>query len=190
VNTTLVLVGAVALGGCFVDQLHHYERPARFEAGFNTRHFSPTSGAPVAFRGTGDSPSPTMDTLGGTAMTGTLRFTMAMRYRTYMGADAEVGMLTGQPTSNVAGAYGVVGARSAGRFASIGAELAAGERWVRPNVSAPNITHGVAEPRVRGDLWLSPQVSLGAAVGATLGESVWFAGVYLGFHSQPYFGDR
>jgi hypothetical protein len=40
---------------------------------------------------------------------------------------------------------------------------------------------------VRGQLWVSPQLTLGAAAGATLvGDRSWMAGVYLGVHSNLF----
>ncbi|HEU4615349.1 MAG TPA: hypothetical protein VFS15_24815, partial [Kofleriaceae bacterium] len=94
--------------------------------------------------------------------------------------------------SNVAGAYGVAGVRSDLGALRIAAEVVAGRRWVRYALDGTeDPTLLMVEPRVRADIWLASQLTLGVAAGATLGErSVWMAGVYVGFHSQPYAGMR
>jgi hypothetical protein len=58
---------------------------------------------------------------------------------------------------------------------------------MRDSVEAPDHDVGVLEPRVRGELWLAPQLTLGAAAGAEIsGQHAWMAGIYLGVHSHSY----
>ncbi|HEY5921819.1 MAG TPA: hypothetical protein VIV11_09130 [Kofleriaceae bacterium] len=161
--------------------------PMQLEVGFNTRHFAAAeAGDDVAFR----SADPEMDAaLGeGTAMTASLRFTGNAHHNTFFGVEAETGKLVGVDTSNIAGAYGVAGIRhDLGRL-RIGAELVAGRRWVRYRlIGKEDDSLMIAEPRVRGDIWLSQHWTFGGAVGATIGDrSVWMAGVYFGLHAFPF----
>lgn len=163
----------------------------QLEVGLNTRHFAATAAQEgVAFRTATGASTPGLPE--GTALTTSLRFTGRTRFNTFLGVEGEVGEMMGRAGSNVAGAYGVAGVRSDLGALRIGAELVAGRRWVRYALDgAEDPTLMIVEPRVRADLWLASQLTLGAAAGATLGErSVWMAGVYVGFHSQPYAGMR
>ena len=164
------------------------ERPFSLEVGINTRQFAAASEGEqqVAFRTTGEI-DPELES--GTAVSTSLRFTGALAYDTFAGVEAEAGHLVGLSGSNLAGAYGVGGARGTLGPVRLSAELVAGRRWVRYSL----VHHGpsddakwITEPRIRGDLWLSPTVTLGGAVGATLSERpVWIAGIYLGLQSRP-----
>ena len=52
-------------------------------------------------------------------------------------------------------------------------------------------TELMLEARGRADFWLSPWVTVGAAVGASLiREGDWMTGIYLGFHTWSFGGDR
>jgi len=158
----------------------------QLEVGFNTRHFAAAHAAEdVAFRST-EEPDPSLDS--GTAVTGSVRFTGRTRYNTFLGVEAETGYLVGIDHSNLGGLYGLFGMRhDLGRL-RIAAEIAAGRRWIRYAV-AKEFDDSVimVEPRVRGDLWLTPKLTLGGAVGATIGDrSVWMAGLYLGLHDFEF----
>lgn len=162
----------------------------QLEIGLNTRHFAATAAQEgVAFRTTTGEPT-TPGLPEGTALTTSLRFTGRTRFNTFLGVEGEVGEMLGRAGSNVAGAYGVAGLRSDLGALRLAAELVAGRRWIRYDLDGTeDPTRLIAEPRVRADLWLASQLTLGVAAGATLGEhSVWMAGVYIGFHSHPYAG--
>jgi hypothetical protein len=52
-------------------------------------------------------------------------------------------------------------------------------------------TDGLLEARARVDVWLAPWFTIGGSVGASLiEEGSWMAGLYLGFHTWAYAGDR
>jgi hypothetical protein len=52
-------------------------------------------------------------------------------------------------------------------------------------------TEGVLEGRGRIDLWLSPWFSVGGVIGASLiDRGDWMAGLFLGFHTWAFAGDR
>jgi hypothetical protein len=160
------------------------ERPKRFELGLNTRHFT-ADHTNVAFRST-TTPDPSL--AGGEGVTMSFRFTGQTPYSTYLGIEAEAGQMIGLPESNIAGGYGVAGARGVLGSVQLAAELVAGRRWVRYELEGKaDPSTLIAEPRVRADVWLSRKLSLGGAVGATLSDrQVWMAGIYIGVHSNPF----
>ena len=75
----------------------------------HARHYAAESAAQyVAFRSS-EPPDPTLAE--GTAMSTSLRFTGRTRYNTFLGVEGEAGKLLGIEHSDLAGAYGVAGAR-------------------------------------------------------------------------------
>jgi hypothetical protein len=180
----ILLASALALlAGCPIDTFNRYDRPARTELGFNMHHYA-ASPSTVATREV----SPEMETTtDGTAATVAFRFTMKTRWNTYTGAEAEAGTFS-HAGSNFAGAYAVFGASAPLSLrGNISAELAGGWRATRESVDARDRSVGILEPRVRGELWLSPQVTLGGVMGAELSpEHPWMAGLYLGIHSHSF----
>jgi hypothetical protein len=159
----------------------------QLEVGVNTRHFSAASAAKgEAFRTTGETDT---SFTGGEAVSSSIRFTERTRWDTFVGIEGEAGALIGYPGSNLAGAYGVGGVRKDVGRLRIAAELVGGRRWVRYANDLSRMDPGawIAEPRVRGDIWLGSRVTLGGAAGATLGDSsVWMAGVYVGVTSSDF----
>jgi hypothetical protein len=61
----------------------------------------------------------------------------------------------------------------------------AGRRWIRYELGADDVPHDVLEPRVRAQLFLTPQVTLGGMIGGSVmpDERGWMAGVYVGLYS-------
>ena len=170
----------VATGGGVAWADKGDEPPIHFEVGLNTRHFTAVEGSDdVAFRGEVD-PSAEAQT----AVSVGLRFTHWMPRNLYAGLEGEIGKLDASARSNLAGAYGLFGARGQVGFASLFVEMAAGQRSVRFGDGSEADSKLVAEPRVRAEMWLSSRVTVGGAIGATLGSrDVWMAGIYLGVHS-------
>jgi hypothetical protein len=183
----IALAGLLALSaaGCVFDG-RAAQRPARFQLGVNSRHLAvrPTPDGATLARTTNPT-TPEVPATPSSAVTGSAQFTMAWRYHTYVGAEAEAGTL-GWSGSNFAGAYGVFGAESTSQLGSLAVELTAGQRWMRYDVFSKDVGSRVIEPRVRGELWLSPQITFGAALGATSGEGGWVAGMYLSVYSNLY----
>ena len=177
--TRLIALACLVGSGCFIESFTAGKSRSEAELGMNARRYTPPASSPVAFR-TNDPAQPAQPS--GTATTATLRFTQTFGAG-YGGEEAEFGHLA-DSSSNVAGGYGLLGVRGASRIGGISAEIAGGWRTVRTSLDAPDISRLVAEPRVRGELWIANQVSLGAAVGASLGEQVWMAGLYIGVHSR------
>jgi hypothetical protein len=182
----LVVVGGL-VGLSTAASADNREPPVHFEIGINTRHVSASAATEhAAFRS--EEGSATDDgTPGGTGVTASLRFTKWMRWNTFAGLEAETGALS-QPSSNVAGMYGVFGARGELGKVTLAVELAPGKRWIRYGLQDSTHEAYVVEPRVRAQTWLSPRFTLGAAAGATVTGDVhvWMAGVYVGVHSLDY----
>jgi hypothetical protein len=162
------------------------EPMVQFEIGVNTRRLAAASEADAAaFRTSSADPDMSMmDAI--TATTISLRFTGRTRLGLLVGMEAEAGQLSA-PGTNVAGLYGVVGARADLGPLMFTAELAAGGRAIRYSILTEDQGSFVFEPRLRGQLWLSPRMTFGAAVGASLGDrDTWMAGLNLGIHSLDF----
>jgi hypothetical protein len=171
----------LTLTGCVVDP-YRQERPIRLLVGANARDISNSENG-ATFR-TASGETPRHDSHG--AGTGDIQFTV--KYRALLlGIEAETGRL-GTAGSNFAGAYGVIGAEHQMPSSSIGVELVGGWRGLRYDADdTDDVNAFVAEPRARGQVQLSDQVTFGAVVGATLGElGSWMAGAYIGFHSRAF----
>lgn len=151
--------------------------------GAGARHFGAATGT-TEFRTTTDPPREMMTSH--EAVMGTLGFTMSGAYGLYAGGEAEAGMLD-VPGSNAAAAYGIFGIGREVGGVTLGGELAAGYRTIRYSVDSDDYGKLVAEPRGRAEVWLGPQVTLGATAGLTVGEQmVWMAGFYIGVHSHEH----
>lgn len=183
-RTGLAAVSLCSLTGCPIDRFNHYDRPAHAELGFNTRHFPSDPTKTSTARQTTETP---MDSVAGTAMSIDMRFTMQTRWSTYTGLEVEAGAFAGEAGSNLAGAYGVFGAAIPRHRLTLSPELTVGWRGMRASVDGADRDVTVIEPRVRGELWLSRQITFGAAAGAELtGEHAWMAGIFFGVHSHYY----
>ena len=100
-----------------------------------------------------------------------------------LGVEAEGGAMS-RAGSNFAGGYGVFGAESQSRLGSLAAEVVAGRRWTRQDANARDVGTNLVEPRLRAQFWLTPQLTFGAAVGASPMDRSWMTGLYLGVHSS------
>ncbi len=158
-------------------------RLARLQLGVNTRRVAATPAPPspgVARTASPTEPAsePTMS-----GATGSLQFTMRLVPGIYAGGEIEAGPF-GQ-TGYLSGAYGVAGAEATSSIGSLSVELTGGRRWLRHDVGADDIPATVLEPRVRAQLALGSQVTLGGVIGASAlsDQHGWMAGLYLGIYS-------
>jgi hypothetical protein len=101
----------------------------------------------------------------------------------------------------VVSSLGVVGVHGATGAGGVGVELAGGVSAVSYSFhssyhdceQATSVTAyaPVAEARARGELWLSPWLTAGVTVGASVLErGAWIGGLYLGVHSRAFGGER
>jgi hypothetical protein len=177
---------AVVATGCLFDRSIG-TRPARFNAGPTARSLvvpiTPDGGAPPANTFAGSTPAPEKVDTRLEAITASLQFTMNVR-GIYLGGEAETGKLEADG-SNFAGAYGIAGIEHNNRFGVVGAELAAGWRGLRFSYGDDDHNSMLIEPRVRAQMWIGDQFTLGAAAGAVVGgHGDWMAGIFLGVHSH------
>lgn len=186
--TVIALTGLVGTGCLWernVDQ-----RMARLQLGMTSRRVAttvpepPTPGGVIARTTTEPDPGPTQ----GPPMfgvTGSLQFTMRMLRHLYAGGEVEAGPLE-RTGSYLGGAYGVAGAEMTSPRGSLSVEMAGGRRWLRYELGAEDVPFTVLEPRVRGQWFLTPQVTLGGVVGGSVmpEERGWMAGVYVGIYSR------
>lgn len=194
----VVGIAASLAAGCVTDK-PWTARPVRLNVGVATRHLAtppPTMRDPLDYSNlnrTSNVARSTEPTAGAmesvdaptTATVGAAEFTLAFKYHTYAGGAIETGTL-GQSGSSIAAIYGVLGAEATNSIGAVAVELAAGWQTMRANIYSPDYDTRVLEPRVRGELWLSPQFTLGANIGGMPGgdSNGWTAGVYLGVHSN------
>jgi hypothetical protein len=180
----VALVVFALCGGCVLDGARD-RRPARMQLGAQARHFPAGQQLPMtAFKAT---EQPTMTTTDShQAFMAALGLTMGMRNGMYVGGELEAGMLE-TAGSNAAGGYAVFGAKLPFGKSSVGAEVAGGYRTVRFNVETEDLERFVVEPRVRGEIWLGPRVTLSASAGWTVGDqSIWMAGASIGIHQSDF----
>jgi len=114
----------------------------------------------------------------------------------YTAIDFELGDVSdARPTNPSAHAIVVDGLVSLGLRGGLGpfvlrGELAGGV-MAASSTTRDLPTEAMFEARGRADLWLSPWVTIGAAAGASLiRQGDWLAGLYLGFHTWSFGGDR
>ena len=152
------------------------------EIGINTRGFAAAPGQRVAFRTVDPETDPAL--AANSAVSMSFRFTSQRPYHMFFGVEAEAGFLA-TPGSNLAGAYGLAGMRvPLARTSALSAEVALGRRWIRWGLADDDRGTTVVEPRARIDFGVGRKLSLGVAIGGTLGErDVWMAGIYAGIHS-------
>ncbi|MDX2090704.1 MAG: hypothetical protein SFX73_22795 [Kofleriaceae bacterium] len=123
------------------------------------------------------------------AVTGALQFSVRPVGFLYFGGEVEAGAFA-REGSNYGGAYGVLGVEAGGQRAFLSLEVAAGRQWLRYDLNATDVGANVVEPRVRAQVLLNPQVSLGGMIGANAmpEERGWTAGLFLGIYSHPIDG--
>ena len=194
-NALLVVALASTAGGC-VWEKNLASRPARLQMGFNSRRVvgAPPKSEPKISgvpRTTTDPGGDSTASVSSTSVTGSMQFTMGYKNGLYLGGEVEAGPMSRQG-SFFGGAYGVAGAEMQSPRGSLSVEVIAGRRWVRYELDAGDVASVAFEPRVRGQLWLGPQVSLGGVIGANAvpDEQGWMAGIYLGIYSDEKHGSR
>lgn len=181
-----VLLGGL-LGGCVLDPWA--VRPTRAQIGPQMRSINvpgpqPITGSVQSTAST-DPSAPARPVERSAAASIDLQFTTRFAHQIYVGVEGEAGKASADD-ADIGGAYAIVGVERAAKVGSVGAELATGWRGLRvPN--SETINRFLLEPRVRGQIWIAEQWSLGGTVGAGFGNSIeWMAGVFLGLHSNAF----
>ncbi len=181
----LALVGSL-MGGCAFDP-HRHRRPSRLQLGMNARQYAVP---PPASTSTSTSTSKAVvgestETATEGGLTGAAQFTQTLKHFMYVGGEVEAGAL-GRSGSNIAGAAAVFGLEHSASYGALALEVAGGYRSIRPGLGEEEFGTLIVEPRLRGQVWISPQLTLGAAAGTNLEDGAWMAGFYLGVHSEIF----
>ncbi len=122
------------------------------------------------------------------------RFSVAVSPALYFGIEAEIGFSDRQRADPDirrvrAGGVGLSGLRVGSGPFSLGVELAGGARVVESGLGHEMVTDPVFETRLVADVWLTPWVTFGGAVGASLLErGDRMVGLYLGVHTYSFGG--
>jgi len=88
-----------------------------------------------------------------------------------------------------AGSQLVFGLHGSTRLLKLGIELAGGGRIVDTHRANGGQEEVVLEARARGDLWLTPWLTVGGAIGKSLIDpNDWVMGMYVGAHSYSFGG--
>lgn len=165
------------------------------DVGMNYRHF--VHDVPAAAARRSGMPTTGSTTGGDDALTVDERIGVGLTPHLYAAVDIEFGNF-GEFDSNSAAARDVVldGLGSLGLRGSLGpfslAVEAAGGGMAYTFPTADDYqTEAVLELRGRGEIWLAPWFTIGATGGASmLRKGEWIAGLYMGFHTRAYAGDR
>jgi hypothetical protein len=167
------------------------------EVGLNFRHFAPAGATAVAARST----TPTMTTPAAgsdQALTFDERVGVAITHHLYTALDVELGNFESSDDSHddrrssVIAALGQIGLRQGIGIGAIAAEIGGGGMAYSYSTDRASMRgEYLAEVRGRAHIWLGPSLSIGGMAGKSLlRKDEWVAGVYFGFHSYAYGGDR
>ncbi len=182
------IVASLATTGCLWERNVDH-RLTRMQLGVTSRQVSVD--APTATTTSGGvartiSPPAEAPALASSGVTGALQFTMRARRNVYFGGEVEAGPL--QQSGYFGGAYGVAGAEISSSVGTLSVELTAGRQWVRNELGADNVPRSMLEPRVRAQLPLTPQITIGGVIGASAlpDDRGWMAGIFIGMYSFEF----
>jgi hypothetical protein len=159
--------------------------------GSNFRYLPRTQPAKPVLRSTTDM-STVIDPGSDTSFTVTEQIGVATSPVSYLGFEVEMSPTYADdlgPGSRTyaAGAQLLAGVYGGARAFKLGVELAGGGRFVEMGNDVGE--EWTVEARARADLWLSPWVTIGGAVGTSLlDRGEWMLGLHLGVHSYSYGG--
>jgi len=165
------------------------------DLGMNIRHFASHGGRALAARTTMP-PGAGTRTEGDTALTFDERIGYGITHGLYAAIDFELGNFADNGSRSGTRDVVLDGLASLGIRGGIGpvalsVELSGGAMVSSYPSQADVQTDGLLEAHARADVWLAPWFSIGGAIGASLiDRGDWMAGLYLGFHTWAYAGDR
>jgi hypothetical protein len=166
--------------------------------GLNRRHFNSTVRPTALARSTTVGTTPgAIDNYGDDALTFDERLGVGLTRGIYLAFDFELGNFD-TFNKNQVNARDVVldglvaiGVRLPLGPLALSAELAGGGMAYSYQPDVDFRTTWLAEARGRAEVWLAPWFSVGAMLGTSLiQEGEWLGGIYLGFHTYAYAGDR
>jgi hypothetical protein len=164
------------------------------DIGMNVRHFAQAGGPLVVARRTEPI---TATERSDEAVMFDERIGVEMGRVLYLAFDFEFGDFASHDSQRASDRMLLVdGLVSLGLHGSIGplllrGEVAGGVMESTSVTQTDSSTDGVLEGRGRVDLWVTPWFTVGGTVGASLiHQGDWMAGLYVGFHTWSYAGDR
>jgi hypothetical protein len=164
------------------------------DLGMNVRHFAPRGG-PVAIARASDSVM--ASGRGDEAWLFDERMGIHLNRALYLAFDFEFGDFAASESPSATQRVLVVDTTlAAGAHVGVGplalrGEIAGGVMSSALANQTDMTTEGMVEARGRVDLWLSPWFTIGGVVGASLlHDGDWMAGLYFGFHTWSYAGER
>jgi len=163
--------------------------------GMNRRHFVATAHPAIAPRTATPTPMPSKS--GSTdALTFDERVGFRIAHNIYLAFDFELGNFEvddSDPTTHdvILAGFGAIGWRGDIHLGVLSVELAGGGMEYSYPTDTAMHKQALVEARVHGDIWLSPWCTLGGMIGTNLLEKGdWVGGLYFGFHSYAFAGDR
>jgi hypothetical protein len=160
------------------------------DVGMNVRHFASRSAA-VAARSTSPVPLSGNESQ---ALTFDERIGYGITHSLYTAIDLELGNFDSSSATDSDVLF--AGLASLGMRVGLGPIALAGEMTggaMESSYPSQTSVHfeGILEARARADLWLAPWFSVGGVIGESLlDHRDWMAGVFIGFHTWGYAGDR
>ena len=151
--------------------------------GLTIRHLPRSAAASTASRST--SPTPVAPAGSDTSYSFVQQYAAATTRHSYFGVEVEISPNPDEgpepdPGRMAAGAHGVFGIMAGTQHLRLGADIAGGLRLFENDDEKL-----VLETRVRGDLWITPWVTVGAAVGTSLVDrGDWVTAIYIGMHTD------
>ena len=133
------------------------------------------------------------DDVSGTNYSVSEQIAVSMSSASYLAFEVEVSPTTTDAVppgtrSFAAASHLVFGVHFGSKAINLGGELAGGVRLI-DTTEADAGEEPVLEVRGRGDFWLSPWITIGAAVGkSVIDKGDWFTGLSLGIHSYAFGG--
>lgn len=111
----------------------------------------------------------------------------------YAGFEVEISPTDADAVSGArllaAGSQLLVGFQGGTKFIKLGIEAAGGGRLIVSEQSDDDDSELVLEGRARADIWLTPWITIGGALGSSfLNRGEWMAGVYFAAHTYSFGG--
>jgi hypothetical protein len=162
--------------------------------GMNRRHFVSASRPAIAARTTTGMAAKSSGSTD--ALTFDERVGFRISHNLYLAFDFELGNFEvddSDPSTHdvILAGFGAIGYRADMHLGVLSAEIAGGGMEYSYPTDTSMHKQALVEARIHADIWLSPWCTLGGMVGTNLLEKGdWMAGLYFGFHSYAFAGDR
>lgn len=137
----------------------------------------------------------TVDNIGGGDLSYSLmeQVVASMTDHLYAGFEVEISPTDADAVSGArllaAGSQLLFGFQGGTKFVKLGLEVAGGGRLIVSEQDNDDDSELVLEGRARADIWLTPWITLGGALGSSfLNRGEWMAGIYFAAHTYSFGG--